>query len=159
MDYGIKGQVAIVTGGGRGIGATTCEHLAREGAVIGDWDRDEESADQPAERIRAAGGQGVAIVRSVESADEVADGARLVTEQLGPPAILVNNAGFSHLGPVTDLTDAQWSAVLQVHMTGAFNMVRAVVPQMKEARYGRIINMSSLASLGADGMSVYAAVK
>ena len=155
----MKGQVAIVTGGGRGIGAAVCEWLARVGVAVAVWDRDAASAEDTAGRIRAGGLRALAVVRSVESGEEAAAGVREVTEQLGAPAILVNNAGFSHLGPVTELTDAQWSAVLGVHMTGAFNMVRAVVPQMKAASYGRIVNMSSLASMGADGMSCYAAVK
>lgn len=159
MDYGMGGQVAVVTGGGAGIGAVTCEWLAREGAVVAVWDRDAERAAAVVDRIRGAGGRSLAVVGGVESASEVRLGVEAIVAEAGAPAILVNNAGFSHLGPVTGLSDEQWNAVIGVHMTGAFNLVRAVAPHMKAAGYGRIVNMSSLASQGADGMSCYAAVK
>lgn len=159
MDTGIQGHVAIVTGGGRGIGAATAQWLAREGAVMAVWDRDEDSAHAIAEDIRRLGGRALTVVRGVESPDEVCAGIDEIQSAFGRIDILVNNAGFSHLGPVTDMTDEQWSSVVGVHMTGAFNLVRAVAPGMKTRRYGRIVNMSSLASMGADGMACYATVK
>ena len=159
MSGGIEGHVAVITGGGRGIGAATAQWLARDGAAIAVWDRDEVSAHATAEEIRRLGGRALAVVRGVESPEEVRIGVAEVQSAFGQIDILVNNAGFSHLGPVTEMTDEQWASVVGVHMTGAFNLVRAVAPGMKTRRYGRIVNMSSLASMGADGMACYATVK
>jgi len=159
MDLGLRERVAIVTGGGRGIGAATALELAREGAAVAVWDRDAASAHETAGQIRESGGRALAVLREVADADEVAGGVAEVEQAFGRIDILVNNAGFSHLGPVTDMSDAQWAAVLGVHLGGAFHMARAVVPAMKARGYGRIVNMSSLASMGADGMACYATVK
>lgn len=159
MDIGIAGQVAVITGGARGLGAATAQSLANEGATIVVWDRDESSAHALMRKIKGAGGKALAVVREVESSEDVSAGVAQVLAAFGRIDILVNNAGFSHLGPVTEMTDAQWSSVVGVHMTGAFNLVRGVVPTMKTQHYGRIVNMSSLASMGADGMACYATVK
>jgi 3-oxoacyl-[acyl-carrier protein] reductase len=159
MDLGIAGQVAVITGGARGLGAATAQSLANEGAFIAVWDRDEPSAHALVREIEGAGGRALAVVREVASSDDVAAGVEQILGKFGRIDILVNNAGFSHLGPVAEMTDAQWSSVVGVHLTGAFNMARAVVPTMKAQRYGRIVNMSSLASMGADGMACYATVK
>lgn len=159
MDIGISGQGAIVTGGGRGLGAAICRLLAAEGAQVAVWDRDPEAAEALVAEIRAAGGRAMTVAGQVESPAEVQAGVDAVLAAFGRIDILVNNAGFSYQGPVTGMTDEQWSAVVGVHMTGAFNMVRAVVPGMQARRYGRIINMSSLAAMGSDNLACYAAVK
>ena len=159
MDLGLNGQVALVTGGAKGIGEAVCRSLAAEGASIAVWDRDEAAAGETVRTLERAGGSALAVVRSVESPDDVRAGVTQVIEKYGRIDILVNNAGFSHLGPVSGMTDEQWASVVGVHLTGAFNLVRAVVPTMKARRYGRIVNMSSLASLGADDMACYATVK
>ncbi len=159
MDLGIKGHVAVVTGSGRGIGAATARMLAAEGAKVVVWDRDEAPAQAVADEIKKDGGEALPVTGSVSSAGDVETVARKVLERFGSVHILVNNAGFAHIGPVTTTTDAQWSSIVDVHMTGSFNCVRALAPAMMAQRYGRIINISSLSILGADKMAAYAAAK
>jgi 3-oxoacyl-[acyl-carrier protein] reductase len=159
MDLGIKDHVAVVTGSGRGIGAATARMLALEGAKVVVWDRDEAPARTVAGEIAAAGGEAFAVAGSVSAAPDVDSVTRNVLERFGTVHILVNNAGFAHIGPVTTTTDAQWSSVVNVHMTGSFNCVRAFAPAMIAQRYGRIVNISSLSILGADRMAAYAAAK
>ena len=144
MDLGIKGHVAVVTGSGRGIGAATARMLAAEGAKVVVWDRDEAPAQAVADEIKKDGGEALPVTGSVSSAGDVETVARKVLERFGSVHILVNNAGFAHIGPVTTTTDAQWSSIVDVHMTGSFNCVRALAPAMMAQRYGRIINISSL---------------
>jgi len=159
MDPGISGQVAIITGAGRGLGAATAHWLARDGAIVVVWDRDEAVAHATVQQIVQGGGKASAVICGVESDEDVRAGVRRIEDVHGRIDILVNNAGFSHLGPITGLTDAQWASVIDVHLTGAFHMARAVVPAMQRRGYGRIVNMSSLASMGADNMACYSTVK
>ncbi|MDR5651676.1 SDR family NAD(P)-dependent oxidoreductase [Ruixingdingia sedimenti] len=159
MDLGLAGKTAIVTGGGNGIGAAICRDLAREGATVAIWDRAAPAAAALRDAILAAGGRAIAIGRDIEAPDAVAAGVAEVVAAAGGLDILVNNAGYSHLGPITGMTDDQWAAVNRVHLTGAFNMVRAAAPHLRARGGGRIVNMSSLAALGADNMACYATVK
>jgi len=159
MDLGIRDHVAVVTGAGRGIGAATARLLAEEGARVVVWDRDEAPAKAVAKEIEAGGGAALAVAGSVASPADVEAIVRIVLARFGPIQILVNNAGFAHIGSITGTSDEQWSSMLGVHMTGAFNCVRAIAPSMIAERYGRIVNMSSLSVLGADSMAAYAAAK
>jgi 3-oxoacyl-[acyl-carrier protein] reductase len=159
MDLGIAGHVAVVSGAGRGIGAATAKLLAAEGARVVVWDRDETPAIAVAREIEAAGGQVLSIAGSVTFTDDVDAMVKRVVDHFGTIHILVNNAGFAHIAPVTETKDSQWAEMLDVHMTGAFNCVRAVAPHMIAQNYGRIVNMSSLSVLGAGRMAAYAAAK
>ncbi len=159
MDLGIKGHVAVVTGAGRGIGAATAVMLAGEGARVVVWDRDIEPAEAVAAGINAAGGEAMAIAGSVTVAAEIEMVKSAVLGRFGSVQILVNNAGFAHIAPAVETTDAQWNDVVEVHMGGAFRCVRAFAPSMIAGKYGRIVNMSSLSVLGADRMAAYAAAK
>jgi 3-oxoacyl-[acyl-carrier protein] reductase len=159
MDIGIKGQVAIVTGAARGIGAATVRMLAAEGAYVVIWDRDAEPAQALAEEITSAGGNAMSITGSVSDPAAVEAVRRAVLDRFGTVHILVCNAGFAHIVRTVDTTDQQWTDVVDVHMRGAFNCVRAFAPSMIAQNYGRIINISSLSVLGADRMAAYAAAK
>jgi 3-oxoacyl-[acyl-carrier protein] reductase len=159
MDLGIGGQVAVVSGAGRGIGAATARLLAAEGARVVVWDRDEEPASAVAREIEAGGAQALAVTGSVSSARDVEQVTGKILARFGTIHILVNNAGFAHIGPIVTTSDTQWMDVVNVHMTGAFNCVRVMAPHMIKQNYGRIINMSSLSVLGADQMAAYAAAK
>jgi 3-oxoacyl-[acyl-carrier protein] reductase len=159
MDLGITGQVAVISGAGRGIGAATARLIAAEGARVVVWDRDEEPALAVANEICASGGEAIPLAGSVASRDDVESMARRVADHFGTVHILVNNAGFAHITEATATTDAQWTDMLNVHMTGAFNCVHALAPLMIRQKYGRIINISSLSVLGADRMAAYAAAK
>jgi 3-oxoacyl-[acyl-carrier protein] reductase len=159
MDLGIAGHVAIVSGAGRGIGAATARLLAAEGARVVVWDRDEAPALAVAREIEAAGGEALAIAGSVTSTGDVDAIVKRAIDRFGAIHILVNNAGFAHIAPVTSTTDAQWADMIGVHMTGAFHCVRAVAPHMIAQNYGRIVSISSLSVLGAGRMAAYAAAK
>jgi 3-oxoacyl-[acyl-carrier protein] reductase len=159
MDIGISGHVAVISGAGRGIGAATARLLAEEGAKVVVWDRDAGPAEAVVEEIEAKGGEAMAATGSVSNAADVEAVAKKVLERFKSIHILVNNAGFAHIGPAVSTTDQQWSDVVNVHMTGAFNCVRAMAPSMIAQSYGRIINISSLSILGADRMAAYAAAK
>lgn len=159
MDLKIQGHVAIVTGAGRGIGAGVAKALAAEGARVVVQDRDQGVADTVAQEISAAGGLALAMsgdVTSVSAVSEVADKTRA---QWGAIHILVNNAGFSLDGPITDMTDERWNRVLDTCLKGTFHCCRAVVPTMIAQRYGRIVNIASRAHQGDDNKSNYAAAK
>jgi len=158
MDLGIKDHVAVVTGAGRGIGAAAARLLAQEGARVVVWDRDA-AAEELAKSINAAGGQAMAVTGSVSSSADVERVAKAVLDRFGTIHILVNNAGFAHIGSAVETTDQQWTDVVNVHMTGSFNCVRAMAPAMIAQKYGRIVNISSLSVLGADKMAAYAAAK
>ncbi len=159
MDLGIGGQVAVVTGAGRGIGAATALLLAQEGAKVVVWDRDDGPAREITKAIEALGGEAMALTGSVSSRTDVETVTKLILARFGAIHILVNNAGFAHIGPITKTTDEQWSSVIDVHMTGAFNCIRAMSPSMIAQNYGRIVNISSLSVLGAENMAPYAAAK
>jgi 3-oxoacyl-[acyl-carrier protein] reductase len=159
MDLGISGHVAIVTGAGRGIGAATARLLAQEGAQVVVWDRDTGPAEELAAEIAASGGEAMAVTGSVSDGSDVEAVKRAVLDRFGTVHILVNNAGFAHIGKAVETTDQQWGAVVDVHMKGSFNCVRALAPSMIAQGYGRIVNISSLSVLGADNMAAYAAAK
>jgi 3-oxoacyl-[acyl-carrier protein] reductase len=159
MDLEIRGHVAVVTGAGRGIGRATARMLATEGARVVVWDRDAEPARAVADEIEAAGGEALGVTGSVSEAAEVEAVRREALARFGSVHILVNNAGFAHIGKAVETTDRQWREVVDVHMKGAFQCVRAFAPAMVAQNYGRIINISSLSVLGADRMAAYAAAK
>ncbi len=137
-------RVAIVTGGGSGIGLGISRRLASDGIAVAVVDLDGDTADSAAGVIGAAGGTAMGV------AADVADRARVfavvdeVRQQIGPPTILVNNAG---MGATFDrflkIELETWERVLRVNLTGAFNCCQAVLPGMVEGRWGRIVNISS----------------
>lgn len=160
MDLGIGGQVAIVTGAGRGIGAGIARALAREGAVVVVWDRSKETAEAVAQEIHAAGGRALPIVADVTLSAEVKDALVRIRTELGPVGILVNNAGFSVDASILDMTEELWDEAIDTNLKGVFLVTRAVVPDMIEGRYGRIINISSRSHLGGEpNKSNYSAAK
>jgi len=137
--------VAIVTGGGQGLGRAFSLALAEHGAAVVVADLRGDNAERVAGEIRAAGGSGVAAQCDVS--DEASVTAMVAkARDLGRPAILVNDAAiFSSLKmrPFTEIPTSEWDAVMAVNVRGAFNCCRAVVPLMAEGRYGKIVNISS----------------
>jgi 2-hydroxycyclohexanecarboxyl-CoA dehydrogenase len=143
-------SVAVVTGGGRGIGAAICAALAKTGASVWVVDRDAEPAHAVAE---AVGGR--AVVLDVADAEQVLD---VLGESNA--AILVNNAGYDEFSWFTDVQPEDWRRLLAVNLEGVFACTRAVLPAMQRAKYGRIVNVASEAGrLGSKGNAVYAATK
>ena len=161
-------KVAIVTGAGRGIGREVALWLAREGAsvVVNDLgvavDGTGESdapADLVVKEIKAEGGNAIASFDSVSDFDSASKIVKTAVENFGGVDILCHPAGILRDRMIFNMTEEEWDAVLQVHLYGAFNMVRNVVPHMIKQNYGRIVLFSSGSGLGASGQGNYAAAK
>jgi NAD(P)-dependent dehydrogenase (short-subunit alcohol dehydrogenase family) len=145
----LKDNAAIVTGGGSGIGRGTCMRLAEEGAAVAVFDVDLEGAQGTVREIEAAGGRALAVRVDVSQAAEVEAAVAEVVSAYGRVDILVNNAGVSTTVAVAKMTEEQWDRTIDVNLKGTFLCCRAVIPRMKEQRYGKIVNVSSI--LGLDG--------
>ncbi|RBM12165.1 3-oxoacyl-ACP reductase FabG [Streptomyces sp. PT12] len=152
-------RVAIVTGAARGIGAATAERLAAEGRAVAVLDLAEDAAAATVERIEGAGGTAVAVGCDVADAEAVQRAVTRVAETLGPPQILVNNAGVLRDNLLFKMSEADWDTVMSVHLRGAFLMSRACQAHMVAAGFGRIVSLSSSSALGNRGQANYAAAK
>jgi len=157
----LTGKSALVTGGARGIGRAASLMLARAGASVAvNYRVESPSANLLVEEIEALGGEAFALSADVSLR---ADAEMLVDEtvaRFGAIDILVNNAGIWRSSPIEEMSDGEWQEMIAVNLTGTFNMVRAAVPPMKEARSGRIINISSTAGQRGEALSShYAATK
>ena len=152
-------RVAIVTGAARGIGAATAERLARDGFAVGVLDLDEGACETVAGRIRDAGGRALGVGVDVTDAARVEAGVARVADELGPPVVLVNNAGIIRDNLLFRMTEGDWDAVMDVHLKGAFLMSRACQAHMTAQGYGRIVNLSSSSAQGNRGQANYSAAK
>ncbi len=138
-------KVAIVTGAGRGIGKAIAIALAREGANIIINDIDIQTAEEVAKEIKSLDRQALAIQVDVSDSKEVNRMVELVLKKFNRVDILVNNAAIIKRGSIDDLTEEDWDRVIDVNLKGAFNCAKAVVGIMKKQRYGKIVNISSIA--------------
>jgi 3-oxoacyl-[acyl-carrier protein] reductase len=152
-------RVAIVTGAARGIGAATAVRLARDGLAVAVVDLVEDSCADTVAAIGGAGGRAIAVGADVSDAEQVAAAVARVADELGPPTVLVNNAGVLRDNLLFKMTDEDWDTVLGVHLRGAFLCSRAAQAYMTKARFGRIVNLSSTSALGNRGQANYAAAK
>jgi 3-oxoacyl-[acyl-carrier protein] reductase len=152
-----EGRVAVVTGSARGIGAATAKRFADEGASVAVLDLDQDAAAATAEGLGAARAVGVACNVSDAASVDAAVGA--VVEQLGRIDVLVNNAGVTRDNLLFKMTEDDWDAVMNVHLRGSFLMSRAAQKHMVAAKYGKILNLSSVSALGNRGQANYSAAK
>jgi 3-oxoacyl-[acyl-carrier protein] reductase len=152
-------RTAIVTGAGRGIGAAIALRLAKDGNKIGVIDLREEDTNNTVEAIRAAGGDAIGVGADVANTDAVASAVKRIATELGGPTILINNAGILRDNLIFKMTEDDWDAVIGVHLRGAFLMTRAVQAFQVEAKWGRIVSLSSTSALGNRGQVNYAAAK
>jgi 3-oxoacyl-[acyl-carrier protein] reductase len=157
----LAGQVAIITGAGRGIGAAIARELADLGATAVVCGRNRSGLESTARSITEAGGQAEALVCDVTSFQSVEAAARQVESSLGRADILVNNAGIGGFGgPLHQLSPEGWDQILNTNLRGVFYSIRAFAPFMIRARSGHIINISSLAGKNAlPNGAAYAASK
>lgn len=152
-------RTAIVTGAARGIGAATARRLAQDGFAVAVLDLLQDQAKDTAEAIVADGGRALAVGVDVADEESVAAAVARVAAELGAPTVLVNNAGILRDNLLFKMSVGDWDAVLGVHLRGAFLMTRAVQAHMVEAKYGRIVNLSSTSALGNRGQANYSAAK
>lgn len=139
----LKDQVALVTGGGRGIGREIALAFAREGADVGVAARTRSEVEAVGKEIEALGRTGWAGSCDVTDRDQVAALVHQVEDHLGPITILVNNAGMAASAKTVEMDDALWDRILRVNLTGTYLCTKAVLPGMLARRYGRIINIAS----------------
>jgi 3-oxoacyl-[acyl-carrier protein] reductase len=152
-------RVAVVTGAARGIGAATARRLAADGLAVAVLDLKEGDCADTVDAITAAGGKAMAVGADVSQADQVKAAVAAVTEGLGGPAVLVNNAGVLRDNMLFKMTDDDWDTVMGVHLRGAFLMARACQKSMVDQKFGRIINLSSSSALGNRGQANYSTAK
>jgi 3-oxoacyl-[acyl-carrier protein] reductase len=142
---GLVNKVAIVTGAGRGIGKAIAIALAREGVNIIAIDVDIQTAEKVAKEIKSLGRKALAIQVDVSDSKEVNRMVQLAIKRFKRVDILVNNAAIIKRGSIEDLKEDDWDRVIDVNLKGAFNCMKAVVGIMKKQKYGKIVNISSIA--------------
>jgi 3-oxoacyl-[acyl-carrier protein] reductase len=152
-------RVAIVTGAARGLGAATAVRLAQDGLAVAVVDLDEDSAKDTVAAVEAAGGRGLAVGANVADPQAVEAAVDRVVGKLGPPTVLVNNAGITRDNMLFKMAEADWDAVIGVHLKGSFLMAKATQQHMVEAGWGRIVNLSSTSALGNRGQANYSTAK
>jgi 3-oxoacyl-[acyl-carrier protein] reductase len=152
-------RVAVVTGAARGIGAAIARRLAVDGRSVAVVDLDPTACAATLDAVRVAGAAGIAVGADVSSRADVDEALARVERELGPPTILVNNAGIIRDNLLHKMSDADWDDVMAVHLRGAFLMTRAAQVHMVAQRWGRIVNLSSTNALGARGQVNYSAAK
>ena len=152
-------RVAIVTGAARGIGAATAKRLAQDGFAVAVLDLDESAAKSTVDAIEAAGGTALGVGADVSDAEQVQAAVDRVAAELGPPVVLVNNAGVTRDNMLFKMTEVDWDVVMNVHLRGSFLMARACQKYMVEAGWGRVVSLSSTSALGNRGQANYSTAK
>ena len=152
-------RTVIVTGAARGIGASVARRLSREGHAIAIIDLDADACQSIVDEIVAEGGTAQGFAADVSDEVSVENAVDAIALTMGPPLVLVNNAGILRDNLLFKMTVDDWDAVMGVHLRGAFLMSRAAQRHMIEARWGRIVNLSSTSALGNRGQANYAAAK
>ena len=156
----LAGRVAIVTGGGAGIGGAIAEKFAREGATLVVVDLDRSAADGVTQRIITQGGSAMAIAIDVSDSGAVQSASEAVFAKYGRIDILVNNAGIRYIKPLLEQTEDEWRRTLDVNLTAPFICVKAVIPYMLRGGKGKIVNVSSVAGfVGRPNRAAYCASK
>lgn len=152
-------RVAIVTGGARGIGAAVALRLAQDGHDVALFDLETSGCEPVLAAIRATGRRATAFACNVVDEAAVKAAVAGVAAELGPPGVLVNNAGVLKDRSIARMTSADWDMVIDVNLKSVFLMSREVEPHMRSLEWGRIVNLSSIAALGVFGEANYSAAK
>ncbi|MEJ2033261.1 MAG: 3-oxoacyl-ACP reductase FabG [Deltaproteobacteria bacterium] len=147
MSNDLNGRISLVTGASRGIGRAIAVALARRGADVAvNYHGNERAARDVCGQIQELGQRSVPVQGNVARSSEVTRMVKLVREELGPITILVNNAGISMMRTIEEITEQDWDEILAVNLKGSFLVTQAVLPDMRAARWGRIIGLSSVAA-------------
>ena len=154
-----QNQVAVITGAGRGIGKAVAQKLFAEGCKIVVIDIDAAIASDTVQSIDQTGDGSLALTCDISNKDSVAQAMSKIIEKFGTVDVLVNNAGITKDAMFHKMSLEQWQRVVDVNLTGTFLMTSAVVPYMREKKYGRIVNISSTSAYGNIGQANYAATK
>ncbi len=152
-------RTAIVTGAAQGIGAATAQRLAADGLQVAVLDLDADRAQPVVDAITAAGGTALAVGADVSDPASVDAAVTKIADELGAPTVVVNNAGIIRDNLLFKMTVEDWDSVMAVHLRGAFNTVKAAQKYMTEAKFGRIVNLSSTSAQGNRGQANYSAAK
>ncbi|WP_317928929.1 glucose 1-dehydrogenase [Halioxenophilus sp. WMMB6] len=156
----INNRVAVVTGGAAGIGSAVCRFLARDGADVAIWDWNTDNAEAVAEEIRGYGRRAMICKVNVANQADVLAAAKKVHNELGPVGILVNNAAISPEKDFVEISEEDWDRVFDINLKGTFFCTQAVINDMIDNQWGRVVNISSSsAQSGARRMVHYAATK
>lgn len=147
----LKGKVALITGGGQGLGEAICRTLAEAGTIIVPADVQNQKAEQVAASIRSAGGKAMAVKLDVTDEQQAEEAVRQVAAEFGHFDILINNAGIDFTLPIEELTVAQFDKVIAVNLRGPFVMSKAALPLMRQQGSGHIVNITSTAAKRAWG--------
>ncbi len=153
-------KVAIVTGAAAGIGAACAKRLAADGIAVGVLDLDAERCGDTVAAIDAASGRALALGADVSDRVQVRAALDTLRDAFGPVTIVVNNAGVTAFTPFTEITDEQWDFIYRVNVRGVFTLTQEALPDMQQAGWGRVVNISSSsAQTGAVNMAHYSSSK
>jgi 3-oxoacyl-[acyl-carrier protein] reductase len=159
-ETGPEARVAVVTGGGKGIGLAIARRLAASGHAVVVTGREEAALDAFAAEVAASGGRALAVAADLSKAGEADRLCAKTLEAFGRADVLVNNAGVTRDGLLLRMTDADWDTVLETNLKGAFRAIRAFTKPMMKQRWGRIVNITSvIGMIGNAGQANYAASK
>lgn len=152
-------RTVLVTGAGRGIGAEIARRLASDGFNIAAIDVDKAGLEALTAELTADGHQAIGIVADISDETAVEAAVARTADELGPPVVVVNNAGIIRDNLLFKMTVSDWDLVMDVHLRGSFLVARAAQKHMVEAKWGRIVNLSSTSALGNRGQANYSAAK
>jgi len=156
----LEGRNAVVTGGGSGIGRACAVVLAGKGASVAVWDLNGEGAEETVAMVRDAGGKGIAIEANCAETGAIAGAAERTRTELGPVTVLVNNAGITKYVAFVEMTEDNWDETIEIDLKGPFLVTKAIIADMLEAGWGRIVNISSSGmQSGSPNMAHYLAAK
>jgi 2-hydroxycyclohexanecarboxyl-CoA dehydrogenase len=158
---GLEGKKAFVTGGASGIGRGICLRLAEMGVDVAVIDVNRENAEAVAREVEGRGRTALAVETDVSSSASVRRAVEAVHAKLGRVQILVNDAGIADVVPIHEMSEERWDRMIAVHLKGTFNCTRALVGDLIDAGWGRIVNVASVAGVngGGAGLSHYSAAK
>ncbi|NOT54671.1 MAG: SDR family oxidoreductase [Deltaproteobacteria bacterium] len=157
---GVAGKIAFITGAGSGIGRATARVLAQGGADVALCDINLAAAEEVAREIGTTGRRAIVLRVDVTRLDEVTSAVEKTQRDLGRVDILLSNAGIAEQAPLIEITEEQWDRMFNVHLTGAYNCFRAVLPGMRQRNWGRLVSTSSMGAFtGGVRLSHYCAAK